>query len=226
MNAAYDSEILSHYRSVAEEEGLSAASTMADKITRSRESDLILATVARELARRGPRLDVFDVGCGNGYTLSLVSESNTGARCRGYEYTPELAALARKRFEGSETEIISADIRSADWNAGHMADVVIVQRVLINLLEPDHQRAALANILSGIRPGGVALFIEAFQSGLDNLNRARDEFALPPIPPAHHNLPLGDDFFEAVKDSASVETLERGVPPNFLSTHYTVEPNV
>jgi hypothetical protein len=69
--------------------------------------------------------------------------------------------------------------------------------------------------------GGVLLFIEAFSSSLGRLNEARDEFDLPAIGPAHHNLYLQDDFFN-IPTLRTYQSDSFSVRPNFLSTHYFV----
>ena len=79
---------------------------------------------------------------------------------------------------------------------------------------------ALRNLINVVHPGGTLLFIEAFSSALAKLNEARAEFELSPIPPAHHNLYLDDDFFEI--DELKPLGNNQLQPVNFLSTHYFV----
>ena len=67
------------------------------------------------------------------------------------------------------------------------------------------------------KKNGVIIFIEAFNEGLDNLNLARKEFGLKPLPPAIHNLYLNDDFFE----TENLETFYNKEASS-LSTHYFV----
>jgi hypothetical protein len=88
-------------------------------------------------------------------------------------------------------------------------------------LSPEDQRLALLNAINAVESGGHLLFIEAFKSGLDRLNAARQEFELAAIPVAHHNLYSPDDFFDtpALKLYRSPNWL---VSPNELSTHYFV----
>jgi SAM-dependent methyltransferase len=193
---------------------------MADQKVRQLETELILSVAEQLIAQRGPSLDFFDAGCGNGYTLSIVNVNYPHFRAMGFEYSPDLAALARQRFNGDNPRIISSDIRQPEWNEGKFADFVIMQRVLINLLDRTHQEKALRNVLAAIRPGGILLLIEGFQSGLDNLNRARAEFGLAAIPPAHHNLMLTENILDAVADISERSPSTLAVPANFLSTHY------
>jgi SAM-dependent methyltransferase len=229
---AYDAEIEQHYRRIAEEFGLSPASTMADEITRRLETTAILDFVrvaldARTAEERKRPATIADIGCGNGYTLGCLLERYPDQRFVGVEKSDELRALALSRFQpDGRVTITAGDVRSPDFSPPGSADIIICQRVLINLLESGDQKRALENIVAVLRDGpavgagGKCLFIEAFTRYLVKLNEARAEFELPPIPPAHHNLYLPDDFFLI----RQLRPFERpGIaPPNFLSTHYYV----
>jgi SAM-dependent methyltransferase len=226
MEREYDRTIEDHYKQVAQASGLSATSTMADEITRESESKVILQFVSESLRRRQIKgvlepATIMDVGCGNGYTLQRLSEEYPEAHFIGIEKSNELRSLAVSRFAGrNNVEILSGDIRERGFAAKASVDVLICQRVLINLLNEEDQKSALGNVVDVVAPSGTLLFIEAFSSSLAKLNEARAEFELTPIPPAHHNLYLGDDFFE-IPQLIPLSS-ERLPPPNFLSTHYFV----
>ena len=124
-------------------------------------------------------------------------------------------------------EIRKGDIRDSDFAPKDSVDILLCQRVLINLLSEEDQKSALGNIINVVaspgitRSGGTLLFIESFSSSLAKLNEARAEFELPAIQPAHHNLYLTDDFFETPQ-LKTLSTNGHLPPPNFLSTHYFV----
>ena len=99
IKAEYDVVIADHYRKVAESEGLSANSTMADNITRTTETNAIKRFVEACLKRRREKglstpAKIMDVGCGNGYTLETLSQSFPENQFIGIEKTDELRALA------------------------------------------------------------------------------------------------------------------------------------
>jgi len=222
----YDSTILGHYKSVAEEAGLSPSATMADGRIRALETALIHEFVDKTSeALPAPRTEpivLFDVGCGNGYTLSTLASRKIDLNFYGFDFSPDLHALAARQLEGFSNVlgVIQADIRDAGWHGSRLADIIIVQRVLINIMDRHDQKKVLGNILSALRPGGYVLFIEGFESGRRNLNAARAEFDLDEIPPAYHNLLLTDEFFG---EEGELDPLELGgwrVPANFLSTHF------
>jgi len=170
---------------------------------------------------------IMDVGCGNGYTLERLVETFPDHRFIGVEHSRELRALASSRFlQHGNVTVVAGDIRTPGFAPPDSADVLICQRVLINLLDLGDQRAALDNIISVLptpdrgRAAGKCIFIEGFSSYLKTLNEARAEFDLPAILPASHNLYLPEKFFDTPRlravDASSIP------PPNFLSTHYYV----
>jgi SAM-dependent methyltransferase len=235
----YDEPVREHYDHVAEVNGLSPASTMADEIVRDKETRVILEFVEQvsqnlwydalyngteaERPQEQHGAHVIDVGCGNGYTLNRLATHLTPFSYTGVEFNAKLLSLASQQVNGlSNARVISGDLRdrASIALADATADVVVCQRVLINLLESRDQRLALNNIISLVRPGGYLLFIEAFQQGLANLNDARCQFGLLPIEAAVHNCYLAEGFFN--HDQLSTVS-GPGVPPaNLLSTHYYV----
>ena len=224
----YDDTILRHYRTVANEAGDQPASTMADERTRQLETELIedfVREVLHRWRRRGKedeQLQCVDVGCGNGYTLSVLNQVFPRLKLTGFEYTPELRDIARRRFPEGTIQILPADVRGPKFAGDMRADILICQRVLINLLDFTDQAAALRHLVQATNPGGYLLLIEAFQSGLERLNEARAEFDLEAIPPAHHNLYLPDDFFSDQSELHELQDSDVQVARNFLSTHYFV----
>lgn len=240
MSSGYDNTIRRHYDRVAEEKGLSPSSTMGDEVIRANETQTILKfveSVAREhrvdaLTNGGYALrpngdiglTVLDVGCGNGYTIRQLIENIPQYRYVGMEYNEKMREQAETQLASfPSVQIIAGDLRDPRSISLELesVDILICQRVLINLMGLDDQKKGLNTILGLVRPGGALLFIEAFTSGLQNLNAARGEFEIEPIPPAPHNLYLPDDFFKhpALHYWRS-ETFN--VPANFLSTHYFV----
>lgn len=229
----YDDLISDHYRKVASKDGLEPTSTMADSITREKETGIIVEFLADAINRmQGMLVDqpavIMDVGCGNGYTLEVLTKHFPEQTFIGIEKTDELRSLAISRFKQvKNVSILDGDIRDDEFSRGNTADILLCQRVLINLLDEVDQKKALTNIVQTVKlpegenKSGSMLFIEAFTSSLNLLNTAREEFDLPPIGPAHHNLYLQDDFFNipTLEPYSSASTLS---PSNFLSTHYFV----
>lgn len=229
MKKEYDDIIEQHYQDVAQKQGLSSTSTMADERTRKMETQAILQFVELALNSRQEKQQpatIMDVGCGNGYTLEVLSKQFSGHKFIGIEKSDDLRELAISRFDSaSNVELLKGDIRNPDFSKNTIADILICQRVIINLLDIEDQKTALNNIIDKVTApgesgrGGAMLFIEAFTSSLETLNEARSEFDFEPIPPAHHNLYLPDDFF----DHPNLAPFARDIlASNFLSTHYYV----
>lgn len=225
--SSYDKVILDHYQGVAKSSGLSAESTMMDLRTRELETNLLSrlyrAAIKRfeSSGRKAESLVVADFGCGNGYTLETLSRLDSRPTLIGYEFSPDLRTLAEKRFSDGSVDIRPVDVRNARTFGSESVDISISQRVLINLLSKEDQVTARDNLVRAASAEGILVFIECFQTGLDALNSARSEFDLKPLPPAHHNLYLDDDFFDDSGLGESAELLPEN-PKNFLSTHYYV----
>jgi ubiquinone/menaquinone biosynthesis C-methylase UbiE len=163
-----------------------------------------------------------EIGCGNGLLLAALSE-RFGQRfvLHGIDFTPDLLALAKDR--GLDCDLRLGDVRRLPYDTGFL-DIVVSERVLINILDPAGQLAAFQEIARVLRPGGVMVAIEAFKTGLENLNRARAEFLLPPIPEPHFNNWFTGERWQsclAAGFSEFAQAQSEGLEPeNFLSSHY------
>ncbi len=222
MNRGYDRQIEEHYKGVAKEQGLLSTSTMADEIIRNLETDAIVQFLRAALKDCPTQAIVMDVGCGNGYTLEKLSKQFPNCQFIGVEKSNDLRALASSRFSKSErVKIVEGDIRQENFSKGIQADVLICQRVIINILSLEDQKQALQNILNVLKPKAHLIFIECFEEALEKLNVARSEFGLEPLPPAHHNMYLPSDFF-SVAGLRALDSHHELPPANFLSTHYYI----
>ena len=231
MSSPYENQVMDHYSRVARDVGLSSSCTMEDEYIREKESRAIHSLIEAVLiANSESRQRILDVGCGNGCTLRMLAEFARGRalvdrlELLGVEKNPDLHDLAVKMNEGLPVVIQKGDILLADTLAFGQAsiDVCISQRVLINLLNAEHQKLALANLVDLVKPGGYLLLIECFQDGMDNLNAARNEFGLEPNLPAIHNLYLQNDVLQIPHMEEDAPGGWR-VPPNIFSTHYYVQ---
>ena len=219
--ADYDETIKTHYKTVADQEGLLPTSTMADLRTRQLETELILRCLKEIVLAEQKPSKIADVGCGNGYTLEVLYRQYPQFAYTGLEYSQDLRLLAKQRFSSfPKIKVLPIDIRDKSSYPKESFDFILCQRVLINLLNRKDQDHAFNNIIDAVKKGGVILFIEAFDSGLRELNEARAELGQGPIPPAYHNLYLEDDFF--ISNSRVKKVDHDACKENFLSTHYFV----
>jgi len=224
---SYDQLLEAHYNKVAETDGVSSSSTMKDEIIRTKEMEAVLTLVDAFIKERKVQGDdevhVVDVGCGNGFTLKTLAENFPNFLVfSGIENNEKLYNIACLQTQDEKkTSILRGDVRESLQEKCQLADILICQRVLINLLDEYDQKVVLRNIINLVKSGGMLIFIEAFKSGLKNLNEARRELCLDEITESHHNLYLEDSFFDSkelqVWQSAFAELNE-----NFLSTHYFI----
>lgn len=222
MQHDYTETIKEHYKQIALKHGPSPDSTMADVTIRQRETDAVLRFVELVARKEGRPLRVADIGCGNGYTLERLHERFPEHTYVGVEFVDGMQRVAEERLAGTGIEIRHGDIRDADFTGGETFDVVILQRLLVNLLDAEDQRTGLNHCVEAVRPGGYLFAIEAFGPPLELLNEARAEVLLDPIPEAKNNLFLDMDFFEGQENLEPFAPEGWDFTPNELSTHYFV----
>lgn len=220
---SYEQVILDHYRAQADVLGLGAASTMPDDVVRARELDAVLRYVDWYAAEH-PVARVLEIGCGNGILLQALRERFPTPTLVGLDYTPEMVDLARGRAI-PRSAVDHGDVRAMTYD-DETFDVVVSERCIINLMDRDDQARALREVHRVLRPGGLAVLIEGFRDGLDNLNAARREMALEDIPMPHHNLFFEKDWFLGTVGRLfhfirPADTGDAAMPDfNFLSSHY------
>jgi ubiquinone/menaquinone biosynthesis C-methylase UbiE len=221
MVADNDGMIREHYRHQAEQFGESSESTMPDVVVRRKEIEAITAFL-RWVPSSGRRPRALEVGCGNGFLMqTILQEFSQKYEFHAIDMSPELVEIARKRRLNCTFEV--GDIRKTRFDDASY-DVVIIERVIINILNPDQQVQAYRELARILHPGGFLVAIEGFKAGLENLNRARLEFLLPPIPePAVNNWYTEErwrQFLDQGFEELSPEETRTLLPWNFLSSHY------
>lgn len=225
-----DALIRKHYREQAEKDGDSSLSTIGERVVREKELDLITSFIrVVSNQRQGEDVHVLDAGCGNGYTLSELTNTFQDVQFSGLEMTPELLQIAEKRkLERCQLDI--GDIRHAPYDDSSF-DIIFTERCLINILDKKEQLDAMHEIARMLKPTGYYLMIECFNDGLENNNRARQEMGLDAISQAYHNLYFDKDvLLTDIRDTlvpVDPADVDPNVgmtlfPGNFLSSHYFV----
>jgi len=212
-----DVAVLAHYREQARAHGASSESTMPDEVVRQAEVAAILRFLERQPGGR-----LLEIGCGNGCLLeAILRQFGPRFGLVGMDRTPEMLAIARGRE--LECDLQVGDLRDLPYR-GASFEVVVSERVVINLRDPGEQVRAFGEIARVLKPGGVTVAIEGFKAGLENLNRARADFLLPPIAePEVNNWFTGErwrQFLEAGFREFTEAECEGLEPENFLSSHY------
>ena len=140
MKNNYDKIIKKHYDKVAILQKNLSTSTMQDKKIRKIETDFIL----EEISKCKKKSRILDIGCGNGYTLSRISKKFQSLELYGFEQNELLANLAKKELK-KKAKIMIKDVRKL--KSKNKFDLIICQRVLINLLNKNDQKKALRNLI-------------------------------------------------------------------------------
>lgn len=218
MTKTYQETVTRHYEEVAEQHGLSEKSTMEDTTTRRKEIEAI-TTVLDKVVEQSRRL--LEIGCGNGVLLDVLRSRFPDLALAGRDFSQPMIELARSR--GLENcDVAHGDVRTLDFE-DETFDLIVGERVIINLMDRGHQWEAFEELARVLKPGGYYVCIEAFKGGLDSLNEARTELGLAPNAEAYHNLWFDEAEFRAevgkhfeVVDPQSIA----GVPQHFLSSYY------
>jgi len=171
-------DIQQHYANEAKRHGVSGTSTIQDIRTRELE-------VAALLPHLGASQRVLEVGCGNGYTAGRVLDAYQSIELDAFDFSNPLIELAKQQPHARGVNFFLENILT--FSASKHYDAVYTQRCLQNLTSWEDQKIGLQNIVRSLKSGGRYVMQEAFLTGLNNLNEARAELDLEPIPEHWHN---------------------------------------
>lgn len=117
-----------------------------------------------ELAGIRPGESVLDVACGTGnLTLTAKTYAGPGGRVHGIDASPEMIAVARKKAEQSGNAVVF-DVGLAEKLAfPDAAFDVVISRLAMHHLPDDLKRAAFAEMLRVLKPGGRVLIADFVQ---------------------------------------------------------------
>jgi SAM-dependent methyltransferase len=134
-----------------------------------------------------PTDSLADIGCGDGQ--ATVRYAARVARCVGIERSEHLRAKAESTAKQSGLSNIC--IRSGDILDRQLPtaafDVIVTQRLLINLASWEEQMQAILNVHRILKPGGRYIMIENTNDAFLALNDVRVALKMPPIPQHWHN---------------------------------------
>jgi len=214
---SYENKVKLHYLGQVTKKGLDKESTMPDHYVRKKEIETILETLG---AMNNKDLNILEVGCGNGVLLNELYK-NGYKFVSGIDFLAEFVKLSKSR--GLPYDIEVGDIRSLNFKDSSY-DVVVAERVIINLLDLEHQNKAFSEIRRVIKKNGFFIMFEALEDAWINSNNAREEFGLPKIPMASQNrwFKKGEleKFISKRFELVSEINNKRLQPHNVLSSHY------
>jgi SAM-dependent methyltransferase len=153
---------------------------------------------ARAIRRLLPSpVTALEVGCGNLVNTLSLARLFPGLSWTASDYLPEMVAnsLANRDREqdlAHRVHVTQADIRFADQIPGSPFDLVISDRVIINLNTWDLQREALDALVRATKPGGHVLLAENVMDTFAAQNGLRRAVGLPARLVADFNFFLDD----------------------------------
>lgn len=155
--------------------------SLLDKNLRELEESVILPCLKQTQ-------DFADIGCGDG--ISTVKYARRVKSCLALEPSNYLRSKAKQRFAEERLKNVRCVQGSVlDLSEYQEAfDVVVTQRVLINLPTWEDQKRGIDNIYADLRPGGYYVMIENTYEGHEALNSVRRAVGLADIPLHWHNL--------------------------------------
>jgi ubiquinone/menaquinone biosynthesis C-methylase UbiE len=172
-----------------------------------------------EYVRDGQK--VLDIGCGNGVTVFHLLD-RLKIDITGVDFSENMVAEAKRQLAENDKYAGAArfgigDVRglTASPEIGdNKYDVIMTERVLINLTSWEDQQQALRDILALLRPGGIYLMCENSADGLRNINEVRTSVGLSKIDMPWHNRYISDSEIRSVDFAELVEYRD------FTSTYY------
>lgn len=209
-----------HYEEEAKKWRGLPQSTMEDLIIRKKEWEVI-ESVCNYFIASIPK--ILDVGCGNGYTLSRLSNQFKHYRFIGMDASEELLKIAVNR------KLNNCTFKIGDCRLIHeqdnSIDLTFTERCLINLVSWEDQKFALNEIHRILKPKGKYLMIECFDDGLRNNNLARKQCGLPELHESKYNTYINkEEFLNFINDKFKVvgENYPFFISTNYFSSHYFV----
>lgn len=129
---------------------------------------------------------VADIGCGDGQaTVEYAKKVKHITAIERSDFLLKKAKAVAEEDKLANIKFKKADILTMDLK--EQFDVVITQRLLINLLSWPEQQKGLLNIYRALKPGGRYIMIENTTDSFNALNEMRTEVDLSPIPQHWHN---------------------------------------
>jgi len=168
-----------------ETDGKTRYATSPDFNLRELEIDFIAESIRKQ--ELGDSARVLDVGCGNGFTLLRLAQTFK-ADFTGIDFSSAMiegAEYLKKQFEDLKgtPSFRVGDARRIEDTDNHF-DVVISERLLLNLPDKDTQREAIKEMHRVLKSDGLLILVEGTRNGLRRLNDLRTSVGLKAIPDA------------------------------------------
>lgn len=137
-----------------------------------------------------PDMDVLDVGCGNGkvsYEISKIAKS-----VKGVDFADNIIQKT-KSLTNENLSYAHGDVTNLQFD-NETFDLVLSQRVLINMKSIEHIGIAVDEIRRVLKKDGKYLMLETSNQGIKSLSEYRKKFGLSEIKVPWHNIPIDEDW--------------------------------
>ena len=152
---------------------------------------------------------ILDAGCGEGEG-TLVYSVNPANTVHAVDFSGTRLDMARKRLAGAKNVIFEQVDFLKDTVRHNTYDIVISQRMLINIIDWELQKRIIRNLMNSLKLGGRLLMLEGSMKGVRELNEVRAAFDLKPIPVKWHNLFFEDNDLDNFMRSEGHKFLKKG----------------
>ena len=165
---------------------------------------------------------ILEIGCGNGYT-SIEIANAFDVEILSFDYSKKMIDFANNLLRESKNLHLKDKVKFQVFDIRELKDlkgkfdIIITERVLINLDSFDEQIKAINNISSKLKKGGLFLMCESSIDGLNNINTERIKFDLDHIEMPWHNNYIDDKKLNSKIDNIDLKLIETN---NFSSTYY------
>lgn len=203
-------QILKLYEAEAQKHGLEGTSTIQDMRTRRLEMRALFGYI-----KDGTK--VLEIGCGNGYVAEALVRA-FAVELDSFDFSGDMIRIAQSRNLGeAKGRVRFSRENILELSAADAYDLIFSERCLQNLETWDDQKKALERVAAALKRGGRYIMLESFWTGLDNLNAARAEIGLPPIPESWHNRFFMEPETRSFMASVGCDFVEQNC---FLSGYY------
>ena len=166
-------------------------------------------------------MKILDIGCGSG-TAAFEFASKFDIDITGFDFSSNMIEQANKDmmakgFDSSKMRFYVEDIKKILESKNikdKKFDLVITERVIINLDTWEEQQKAIKDIMNFVSDDGAYLMCENLMEGLNNLNNLRSNLGLEKITHPWHNRYLKSEEVKNISDIIIEDVID------FSSTYY------
>jgi len=194
-------QIREHWDSLAKEHGIGVMSTTKTPTIKALEIDAIARTLRVILKSTKDSKSVLEVGCGNGNNIHGLAQLFPELDFVGLDYSNEMISAAQEMKLQSGLLNMNFAVEDVLNLMNNMKlkenfDIVLTDRLLINLNTWDLQKKGLSQLNQCIKNKGFLLLVENFTNSYSNQNQLRTSLNLNPRTPDPYNLFLSEEKLE------------------------------